>query len=432
MEIRPFKGWRYKADSGDVSDLLAPPYDILSGEDKQALLAKDPANIVAVDLPHVPPREVGPDSAYEKAAELLRQWQREGRMQQDGKPALYVYEQTYSWAGKTHTRRAMLAGVRATELGEDVMPHEHTFAGPKADRMKLTEHTGLQMSPIFGFHCDPGGIVGKILAKASADEPALQGTLRGVTERLWVIDDEQDIRDIHDALEDRKVYIADGHHRYTTAMNYAQGLRVAGTIDDDHQANFVMFALVAEDDEGLIVLPTHRLVHGLSSDYSFDALLERLCEDFEITEADPAGGNLADADALLAPYPPHSIALVGPGAKKMAVVTLKSGEPMKAAAPEECAAWQKLDVAILHKLILEKGLEPWQSDTTDVEYTPDGNAAFTACKEGNVQLAVIPRGTPLAAVRDIADEGASMPHKSTYFYPKLATGMVLKPLELEE
>ncbi|MFP4054464.1 MAG: DUF1015 domain-containing protein [Phycisphaerae bacterium] len=432
MEIRPFKGWRYNVDSGDVSNLLAPPYDILSGEDKQALLEQDPANIVAVDLPHVPPKEVGPDSAYEKAASLLQQWQRDGLMKQDGKPALYVYEQTYSWAGKTHTRRAMLAGLRATELGEDVMPHEHTFDGPKADRMKLTEHTGLQMSPIFGFHTDPDGMVGKILAKAAADQPALQGTLRGVTERLWVIDDEQDIRNIQDALEDVKAYIADGHHRYTTAMDYARGLRVAGTIDDDHQANFVMFALVAEDNEGLIVLPTHRLVHGLSCDYSFEALLEQLGEDFDLTEADPAGANLADADALLADYGPHAIALVGPDAEKMVVATLKSAEPMRAAAPDECAAWQKLDVAILHKLILEKALAPWTTAKTDVEYTPDGNAAWDACKEGNVQLAAILRGTPLAAVRDIADAGASMPHKSTYFYPKLATGMVLKPLDLEE
>jgi uncharacterized protein (DUF1015 family) len=146
-DIRPFRGWHY---TGDVSKLIAPPYDILDAKDKQALLAKSADNIVAADLPHVPPKELGPDEAYLAAAGKLAELRTSGALVQDGEPALYAYSQTFTWAGKSHTRRALLCGVRATEFYQDIWPHEKTFAGPKADRLRLTEVTHMQLSPIFG------------------------------------------------------------------------------------------------------------------------------------------------------------------------------------------------------------------------------------------------------------------------------------------
>lgn len=149
MDIRPFRGWHFPGS--DVSKTIAPPYDILNQQDKDQLLARSSDNIIAVDLPHVPPKDLGPEEAYLGAAKLLNEWKKSGVLVQEKAPALYAYEQSYSWAGKTFSRRAMFAGVRSTPLGEDVIPHEHTFDGPKADRLKLTECTKTQLSPILVF-----------------------------------------------------------------------------------------------------------------------------------------------------------------------------------------------------------------------------------------------------------------------------------------
>ena len=429
MEIRAFKGWRFTpAGGGDISGFIAPPYDVLTADDKQALLDNCERNIVAVDLPHVPPTRVGPDDVYAAAAEKINDWQAAGLLAQDDAPCLYVYEQTYSRAGKTFKRRAMLCGVRATEPGVDVIPHEHTFAGPKADRMKLTKYTNLQLSPIFGFYNDPDHRITEILQAASASEPTATGSLDSVEQKLWVIRDTESIESIIELLDTEPAYIADGHHRYSTAAKYAQALRESGEIDEDHEANFVMFALVARDDPGLLVLPTHRVVTNLNEEFSLGALREALGM-FEWQRYEGDAPDLRDADAFLRPHGDGAMAIIGPGAEEIWIVRLEDRSAMNAAAPDECSAWRDLDVAILHTLIF-KGASAWCSaDELAVEYTPDGDKARGECVSGRASLAVIMQGTPLQAVIDVADAGASMPHKSTYFYPKLATGIVLKPLQ---
>lgn len=429
MEIRAFRGWHYCGPG--VSTQIAPPYDILDQNDKDTLLAADATNIVAVDLPHVPPKELGPAAEYQAAATLLSQWQEQGVLCQDEEPALYAYEQSYTWAGKTYARRAMLCGLRATPLGQDVIPHEHTFAGPKADRLKLTTVTKVQLSPIFGFYKDPfggEGLTGKLWAHAPA-EPTLQGELNGVTEKLWVVTDPGVIAEITEALLPVKAYIADGHHRYSTTMNYGAALRDAGLLGANaaaHEANFVLFALVAGDDAGLLVLPTHRLIHNLSAEFSLDALREALPA-FTWSKAPTLDVDLGDADSYLAPLGVHAMAFVV--GEEMWIGTLTDPAAMQAVAPDECDDWRELDVAILQELVIDRALAAWKTDATEVTYTADGNAARDEARRGEVSLSVIMQGTPLAAVESVANAGASMPHKSTYFYPKIATGMILKPLE---
>lgn len=423
MDIRPFRGWHFPGS--DVSSTIAPPYDILTQQNKDELLARNSDNIVAVDLPHVPPKDLGPDEAYLAAAKLLRDWQNSGVLVREQAPALYAYEQSYTWGGKTYARRAMFAGVRATPLGEDVIPHEHTFAGPKADRLKLTECTKTQLSPIFGFYNDPIGVTDKLLS-AAASEPTIHGVLNGVTEKLWVIDDPQTVNDIQKALANVPVYIADGHHRYTTAMNYSKTLRDAGKIDADHEANFVLFALVARDDPGLLVLPTHRLVSGLSDEATAAGLCEKLAPVFECGKIDASAVDLADADAYLKPFGTGAMLLID--AREMWMIRLVDSAAMTAAAPDECDDWRKLDVAVLQKLIIDSALSEWKTGDFAVEYTPDGNMARDTVNDGGADIGIVMQGTPLSTVEKIANLGASMPHKSTYFYPKIATGMILKPL----
>lgn len=423
MEIRPFKGLHYPR--GDVSDVIAPPYDVLTQADKDALLAKNPRNIVAVDLPHVPPKDLGPMEAYKVAAGRLVEWQMTGAIDQDDAPALYAYQQTFTWAGVEYKRRCMLAGVRATPLGLDVIPHEHTFAGPKADRLELTRQSQTQLSPIFGFHDDPAGAAGKLWA-ATKGEPDLHGELNGVREDLWIVTDPDVIKQVAADLADVPVYIADGHHRYTTALNYIESLNERGPVSDDHPANFVLFALASRNDPGLVVLPTHRLVTGLAGEFKLHALREATPEwGWQKLGTTP---DLGDADAFLKNFGPGAMLFVAQDTDELWVGRVRSDQPMAAVAGEHCEAWRKLDVAILEELIFARALKVWKTDDFAVTYTPDGNAARDTARAGDCQLAVIMQGTPLEAVISVADAKESMPHKSTYFYPKIATGMILKPL----
>ncbi len=428
MDIRPFRGWRYQGDAdGDISAYIAPPYDVLSADDKTALAGRCDRNIVVVDLPHVPPKEVGPDAEYAAAAEMLQQWMADGTLVQDESPALYAYEQTYPWADKTHRRRAILCGVRATPLGQDVIPHEHTFAGPKADRLKLTEYTHQQLAPIFGFFEDPDNAASETLWSATAgSSPDISGTLNGVTEKLWVVDDAETIAAVQTALQATPVYIADGHHRYATAMNYRDALKAAGKIDNDHEAHFALFALVAADDPGLVILPAHRMVSGLASGFSLPKLIEA-APAFDWQRCSDVPADMPDADAFLSRFGPGAFATVaGP---ELWIATLNDLAAMQSAAPDECDAWRGLDVAVLQTLVIDGALAAWQTEQTEVGYTPCGTEVLGAARGAQAQVAFILRGTRLDQVKAVAGAGASMPHKSTYFYPKLATGMVLKPLE---
>ena len=427
MEIRAFRGWRYRPDKdGDVSRFLAPPYDILSAADKDRLLAGCDKNIVAVDMPHVPPNSLGPDEVYRQAARQLAAWQDQGVLVRDDHPAVYVYQQEFPWAGRSYVRRALLAGVRATALGQDVIPHEHTFAGPKADRLRLTQCTRMQLSPIFGFYRDPFGHVAHLLEPATAGPPDAHGRLGEVSDKLWAVRDAKLIAQLTATLRPGPVFIADGHHRYTTALNYRDGLAQAHKLPPDHEANFVLFALVAREDEGLLILPTHRIIRNLAPGFTFDALIARARE-FHWQPADAPTG--PDADAFLRPHPPGAMAVIPGGATGAWIATLADAHAMHRAAPDQTDAWRQLDVAVLHTLIVESALKPWWMDESTIEYTPSLPAAVEACRSGGASLAVCLRGTPLTSVETIALAGASMPHKSTYFYPKLATGWVLKPLE---
>ena len=432
MEIRPFRGWRYVgANDGEVGPMLAPPYDVLTGADKDRLLAGSRDNIVAVDMPHVPPKQLGPDAEYEQAAELLEKWKAGGVLRQDSAPCVYVYEQTYAWSDRTYVRRGMIAGVRATELGVDVIPHEHVFAGPIADRLKLTELTRTQLSPIFGFYEDPAGTVGAILASAAQGKAQACGVLNGVTEKLWTIDDAGTIANIARTLATAPVFIADGHHRYTTALSYRKHLAAAGQLTDDHEANFVMFALVAKDDPGLLILPTHRLFSNLDPAGSVGKLSKALPE-FSWKKLGFAGSGDEGAQAvekLLAGASPSAMALISGASAELWLAELARPQAMVAAAPDENDTWRSLPSAIISKLIIDKGLKQWSpGGSPAVEYTASTAEAIDACRAGRAQLAVCLKGIPIEAVEAIARLGSSMPHKSTYFYPKIATGMVLKPL----
>ena len=221
-QIEPFRAIRYP--QADITNLIAPPYDILSEQDKQALLRKDDHNIVAIDLPHTPPKSAGPDSAYEKAAGMLTTWLDTRCLVRDERPAIYAYHQTYSLNGKTLTRKKFFARLRLEPFGSgSVFPHEKTFGGPKEDRLKLTIATRCNVSPIFGLYPDPKNEVAAFIENAiDLKNPHQHGMLDGVENKLWAVTDGKVIDRIRGFLADRNIFIADGHHRYGTGWNYRQ------------------------------------------------------------------------------------------------------------------------------------------------------------------------------------------------------------------
>jgi len=424
MDIRPFRGLRFNV--ADFTKVIAPPYDVLTADDKQSLLAQDANNIVGIDLPHVPPVGQGPPEVYAQASASLARMREEGVLKRDSAPAIYAYVQAFEWQGRKYYRRAILTGVRATEFGKDVIPHEHTFAGPKADRLELTKQTRTQMSPIFGFYKDPTSTL-KCFWESIQSRPAdQQGRCREVEESLWVVSDEKLITKVTEALKDEKVFIADGHHRYTTAMNYRDSLLEEGTIDTDHEANFVLFALVERDDPGMLILPTHRILHKLSDSFS----AQRFCDEvkgFKWTKLAGEKFDFGGSEELLGSYGPHSFAMVESGCESVWIAQLTDADLMLHARPQESQPWRDLDVAIVQELMLEEPMARYKTQDTSVEYTPDAGVVESRCKSGAVGF--ILRSTPIESIEAVALAGGAMPHKSTYFYPKLSTGVVLKPLE---
>ena len=281
-QIRPIPAIHYAASPGaDLSAVIAPPYDVLDADSKSALLARNEHNIATIDLPHLPAKSVGPDPVYAEAGVTFRQWLSQGILTPRQGPALFVYQQTYEACGRTYRRQGLVANVRIQPFGRDgaeagegaVFPHEQTFSEPKEDRFKLMCATEAQLSPIFGLYGDTtnGELpLGQVVASSAA---TFQGTTANdqVLHEVWTIDDPEQMGQFVEAMAGVDAFIADGHHRYTTALNYRQALIEShGGLPEDHPANWCLFVLVSMSDPGMIVLPTHRVLGGMSS-FSLEA-----------------------------------------------------------------------------------------------------------------------------------------------------------------
>jgi uncharacterized protein (DUF1015 family) len=430
-QIRPFSGVRFSRKNGvDISRLIAPPYDVLSEQDRANLQAMDAHNIVNVDLPHVPPKSAGPDEVYDKANINLQSWLKTGVLERDHRPALYPYAQSYEHGGRTFHRRGFVALVRLSPFGEgQVVPHEKTHAGAIEDRMKLMQYTGMQLSPIFGLFSDPRNEVTSMLYH-NVGKPELSATLEGVQNDLWsVIDGELENRVI-DWMKHKPVYIADGHHRYTTALQYQKMIEQehGGTLPPAHPANFCMFVLVGMQDDGLLILPTHRLIGGLAR-FDMNAFSAKVQGAFEVVKAPIAPDRLASAMEALDRELPHTFVLYDAGTKSVYFLRLKNPALLAELEPSQSEAWRRLDVAILQRYLLDEILTPHFAANGLIKgYTHDAATILAQVDGNNYQIAIMLRPTPLHALEELGKHGEVMPQKSTYFYPKLATGMVMYPL----
>jgi uncharacterized protein (DUF1015 family) len=371
------------------------------------------------------------NNRYTRAKQFLKNWLSDGVLFAEGESAIYVYHQQFESLGRTHTRRGFMARMRLSRFGEgQVFPHEETMSGPKIDRLMLTAVCRANLSQVFGLYPDPQGEVDRLLDAAIAPATALEAIDHlGVTHRMWVLNDVKTISAVSAAIGPRPLFIADGHHRYETACNYRDQVFDSGFLRPDHPANYVLMHFVAMEDPGLLVLPTHRLFRGVPQLTAADLAAKlgdcfttraagqgpeaapSVWEDIETCGNQAALGLFTQAD----------------GQWQIAELTTAGRDRMAQIATDHGPEWQGLGVAVLHRLVIDTLLG--QHDLPKPTYVHLVDEVVAGLRGGEFPLAALVMPATVDHIRDISIHGERMPAKSTYFYPKLLSGLVINPLE---
>ncbi len=432
-EIRPFRGLRYDAGRVALGDAVCPPYDVIAPAAAEALRRRSPYNAIHLELPVAPGGD--PHGRYAAATAQLNQWRADGVLATEHEPALYLVEQSFAGPdGRQRTRRGFVCLLRLEEFAARVvLPHEKTHAGPKVDRLELLRATHANLSQVFLLYGDPRHDVGAALEEAVHEEeataaPALEArdgdgnpcrlrVLAGpVTERVAAL------------LADRQVLIADGHHRYETALAYRAERRAAG----DQSADWVMVCLSSMDDPGLAVFPTHRLLKGVALP-PVDEIVERLRAAFTVTEQPPGDARVC-APALEAAAastgPPKAFALYLARERRCLSLEVRDAAVTERLAARGLSPAQAgLSVNLLAELVFRDalGLDPNRLEG-HLGFAKSVDDALAELEAGDYALAAFLGATSMAEMQAVAERGETMPQKSTYFYPKLLTGLVFNAL----
>jgi uncharacterized protein (DUF1015 family) len=412
-DVQPLQALHYDlAKVGALGDVAAPPYDVIDPEQRAGLAARSPYNVVRIDLPE------GEPDPYANAAATLERWREEGAVVRDPEPALWTLTQDYTGPdGRSLTRHGVFARVRVDDYGPGrIRPHERTHPGPKEDRLRLTRATKANLSPIFSLYDDPTGATAAVLdatkpfAELSDDD--------GTVNRLGRVGDAATIAAFREALASAELLIADGHHRYETARVYAE------EIGGEGPHRYVLMCLVALQDEGLTVFPTHRLIRD-TTPQTQEALGSTLRELFTVEEIDQADLRPADGDG------PLTMGYIDAHFKRAFRLTLKDQAIADRALAQMPEAYRHLDTAVLEALVLNGPLGLSEDDIAHLKglgYSRTDDEALQLVLSGDYDAAFFLRSTPVQQVRDIAAAGVNMPPKSTYFFPKVPTGLLFNPL----
>jgi uncharacterized protein (DUF1015 family) len=415
-QIEPLRALHYNLEkTGGLQDVIAPPYDVIDPAQRGELEGRSPYNVVRIDLP------LGHDP-YESAGRELATWREHNVIVQDEEPALWALEQDYTGPdGQRRTRRGFLGRVRVEDYGPGrIRPHERTHPGPKEDRLKLTRATKANLSPIFSLFSDPDGAAWNALAPATQAAPWGEATDEdGTDDRLWRVADRDAIAAVKQALDNAELLIADGHHRYETARTYAE------EIGGDGPHRFVLMDLVALQDPGLTVFPTHRLIKDTTSEQQ-EALAKAIHRHFEIEELVSLDQLAPEAD------PKHlRIGYIDSHFQRPFMLTLKDQAAIDQALPDTSEAYRHLDTAVLEALLLKGALRLTDEDIDHLHqlgYARNAKEAVELVQRGEYDATFLMAPIPIERVRAIAAAGESMPPKSTYFFPKVPTGLLFNPL----
>lgn len=433
MKIKPFCGYRYNSQvTGDAGDCIAPPYDVIDPDQQEKLYEQNQYNIVRVTKGKSFDSDTDSENVYTRAANYINEFISKAALTIDETEAVYVYSQLFTINGQSYRRTGFIALGELEEYGGAIKPHEKTLAGPKADRLNLMRATGCQIGQIFMMYSDPAKTIDLLLSEACQQEPMLTHTdADGVVHELYAITDPAKIKIVQETMVDKNVFIADGHHRYETSLNFKNETGLEST-------KYCMMTFINTHNEGLVVLPTHRLIRDLKN-FDVRKLLTGMSVDFDIARMDFSDivdkrSKLQDViDALAVELEAGNNAFgmyFNDGG--FYVATLKDISIMSELAPENSDAWRKLDVSVLHKAILEKHLGIDQvalEAESHVDYIKDlGNAVMYAIDRvdnGSAQGLFLMNTVPPSSVEDVAATGEKMPQKSTFFYPKIFSGLTI-------
>jgi uncharacterized protein (DUF1015 family) len=430
--IEAFRGIRYDLGHvGSLSDVVAPPYDVIGPDLQDAHYKRHPANVVRLILNRQEPGDDDANNRYSRAARFFRNWRKEGVLFTESDPAIYVYHQTFDYAGRTHTRRGFMARCRLVRFGEgNIYPHEETMSGPKQDRLLLTRACRANLSQIFGLYPDPQSATQTALERSIAGNTPLEATDHlGVVHRMWPVTDLATISAVQAALGPKPLFIADGHHRYETACNYRDELAAAGKLDANHPANYVLMMCIGMSDPGLLVLPTHRLFRGVPELTA--AELVAMLGDALTTRIAGEGADMADVvwDEIESEDRQGTIGLFTQKDERwtLARLTAAGRARMAEIAHERSADWRELGMAVLHRLVIDTLLSA--AGHPAPKYVHLVEEVIEGLDTGEFPLAALVMPATVDHIRTISEHNERMPAKSTYFYPKLLSGLVINPLE---
>jgi uncharacterized protein (DUF1015 family) len=436
MQIKPFKAFRFdKMVVGDIGNCITPPYDVISDEQREHLYKKNEYNIVRIIKGKTNTSDNGDDNQYTRAADYLNKWIQQGALKQDTVDTIYGYVQDFELSGVQFQRLAFIAMAKLEEFGEIVRPHEQTLNKPMLDRLSLKKATKADFGLVFMLYEDEQEISDKIIEQATTTEPLIDFTdEQNVRHRLFPITAEGDIQQIVNMMKTKSCIIADGHHRYTTGLTYSKE-------NDNPSAKYQMLGFANISHKGLIVLATHRLAGNLEN-FSFEKLITDLKENFDITEFkfDSAQNKIDARQKMLAKMKTehdndkNAFGIYGAN-NAFYVAVLKDKQAMDSVVPDKSAAWRTLDVSILHKLILEQILgidEERLAKGENLQYVKDTPNAIddsiSQVDSGNKQAAFFMNPVKMQQLKLVTDAGERMPQKSTYFYPKIFTGLTIQKL----
>lgn len=421
-DIQPFRALRYGPQL-DLSKAISPPFDTISPELQKELYERSDYNAVRIEL-----AEDTGDGRYENAKHALHRYIGAGVLRRDAMPGYYLYQQTFDYGGQSFTRNLLFALLRMVPWDDGaVLPHEHTFPKHKADRLELMRSAHINASPVFLFYRDADGRIRDVLERGEGGQIPLAefNALDGQHHRLIRIDDPASIEEIESAFADETLYIADGHHRYETALNYREEVKSARSEwTGAEPENFALVGLVAVDDPGMLVLPTHRVIDAGDDWNDVRPRLEAL---FTLESTD---GATLEQTLAASKVPAFGLVTSGTGSY---VMTVKDGAAVNALLPQDRSAeWRSLDYAVCDQVIIRHGLALSEDDMKDgskLWFTEDAAKAETQGRAGAARYAVVLNPVSAHRVLELADAGERMPQKSTFFYPKVPTGLVFNLLE---
>ena len=437
--VLPFEGILYNPDKiADSADVTTPPYDVISPEEQSAYYERHPHNIIRLILNRIQPTDTEADNPHTRSAAYFKQWMSEGILQRDDQAALYLKAITYTHAGQTITRYGLIARVGVEPFEKRiVLPHEKTFSKVRSERLQLLKATHCNYCPIFSLYPDEGGILATL--KQSVDKAA--PTVDFVDDqkhrhRLWRITDPAIHAQVTDAMQQKRLFIADGHHRYETALNYKKYLQETDSaFDEHHPANYVMMYLCSMSDPGLIILPAHRLLKSVS-EADLSQMLDKSRKFFDVVPYPYAPDNrqvveqtfLAD---LNAGSTGQCIGIYAHRSPVFYVLALKPGVMEDLFKDELDPALRLLDVTVLTRLIFMTllGFDQQRLDNDKlIGYASTADKAIEAIDTQAYEVAFILNPTRIGQVQEIAQKGLIMPRKSTYFFPKVKSGLVMNQL----